>query len=198
MENVKIVYKNIEDIIPYVNNPRDNKKAVDAVANSIKEFGFKVPVVLGKDGVIVTGHTRILASKKLGLKKIPCIIAEDLNEEQLKAFRLADNKVSEASKWKKDLLNIELQGIDMDMEQFGFDLDFGEEEIEEEPEMEFAEELLEEHNYVVLYFDNTLDWQVAVERLGIKMEVEKLGKTTRKGLGRVINGARALELLEGK
>lgn len=118
---MNIVNVNINDIIPYDKNPRFNDEAVEYVANSIKEFGFKVPVVLDKNNVIVTGHTRIKACEKLGINEIPCIYADDLTEEQVKAFRLADNKVGEIAQWDYDLLNIELDDIlDINMNDFGF------------------------------------------------------------------------------
>ena len=118
---MKIVYKKIDDLKPYENNPRFNDDAVEYVAKSIKEFGFKVPMVIDKDNVIVAGHTRFKASMELGLKEVPCIIADDLNEEQIKAFRLADNKVSEQASWNYDLLDLELDDITgLDMEDFGF------------------------------------------------------------------------------
>ena len=94
----------LKDIKLYEKNPRKNDNAVEYVANSIKEFGFQQPIVIDKDGVIVAGHTRYKASKKLGLEKVPCIIADDLTDEQIKAYRLADNKVSEKSEWDFDLL----------------------------------------------------------------------------------------------
>lgn len=110
-----------DKLIPYENNPRNNTSAVKQVMASIQEFGFKVPIVIDSDNVVIAGHTRLLASKRLGLAKVPCIIADDLTEEQIKAFRLADNKVSEKSKWDIDLLEIELGDIyGIDMEQFGF------------------------------------------------------------------------------
>lgn len=93
------------------------------MANSIKEFGFKVPIVVDRDNVIVAGHTRYKAAKQLGLNEVPCIVADDLTPEQIKAFRLADNKVSEFSMWNDDLLNLELESLDFDMSDFGFDLD---------------------------------------------------------------------------
>lgn len=117
---MNIVNVNINDIIPYDKNPRFNDEAVEYVANSIKEFGFKVPVVLDKNNVIVTGHTRIKACEKLGIEEIPCIYADDLTEEQVKAFRLADNKVGEIARWDFDLLNLELDDLNLDMEEFGF------------------------------------------------------------------------------
>ncbi len=117
----------IDDLKPYANNPRFNDDAVEYVANSIKEFGFKVPIVLDKNNEIVAGHTRYKASLELGLKEVPCIIADDLNEEQIKAFRLADNKVSEKSSWNIDLLNEELEDIlNIDMKDFNFNTDFNE------------------------------------------------------------------------
>ena len=128
---MQIVEKKINDIKPYEKNPRKNDSAVDAVANSIREFGFKVPVVIDKDNVIVCGHTRYKAAQKLGLDTVPCVIADDLTDEQIKAYRLADNKVSELADWDIDLLGEELDGIfDIDMSEFGFDLEEDEEETE--------------------------------------------------------------------
>ena len=121
MKEMKIEYKKIEDVIPYENNPRKNDNAVDYVANSIKEFGFKVPIIIDKENVIVTGHTRLKAAEKLGLEKVPCIYADDLTEEQIKAFRIADNKVSEFSTWDLDKLNLELEDLNIDMSDFGFE-----------------------------------------------------------------------------
>lgn len=99
-----IVLKKISDIRPYENNPRKNDEAVKYVAESIKQFGFKVPIVIDKDGIIVAGHTRYKAAKKLNLKEVPCIVADDLTDEQVKAFRLADNKVAEKAEWDFELL----------------------------------------------------------------------------------------------
>ena len=90
---MEIINKKLTELIPYKNNPRKNDEAVKYVANSIKEFGFKVPIVIDKDNVIVAGHTRYKASQQLGLKEVPCIVADDLTEDQVYAFRLADNKV---------------------------------------------------------------------------------------------------------
>jgi DNA modification methylase len=105
----------------YENNPRNNDEAVQAVANSIKEFGFKVPIVITKDNVIIAGHTRLKAAVSLDLKEVPCIIADDLNDEQIKAFRLADNKTAELATWDFSKLEEELSFINMDMIQFGFE-----------------------------------------------------------------------------
>jgi hypothetical protein len=127
---MKIVIKKVEDLIPYINNPRKNDDAVDAVASSIKHFGFKVPIVIDAKNEVIAGHTRLKAAKKLGMDQVPCIVADDLNENQIKAFRLADNKVSELAVWDDALLGIEMFSIhDIDLLSFGFDVineeDFG-------------------------------------------------------------------------
>ena len=134
MNKTNIVYKETKDLIPYANNPRLNDNAVDAVAASIKEFGFKVPIVVDSENVIINGHTRLKAAHKLGLKQVPCIVADDLTPEQVKAFRLADNKTSELAEWDMDKLDIELGEIpDIDMSAFGFDIEI--DDIEEVPEV---------------------------------------------------------------
>lgn len=109
-KEINIVYKSVDELIPYVNNPRDNSGAVDAVASSIKNFGFKVPIVVDRGNEIVTGHTRLLAAKKLGMKKVPVIVADDLTQNEVKAFRLADNKVGELAQWDLEALENELGG----------------------------------------------------------------------------------------
>jgi len=110
-----------ESLKPYEKNPRKNDAAVEAVANSIREFGFKVPIVIDRDDVIVCGHTRWRAAQRLGLAEVPCIRADDLTDEQIRAFRLADNKTAELAEWDFELLDEELDLIlDIDMEDFGF------------------------------------------------------------------------------
>ena len=118
---MNIVYKNTTDLIEYENNPRNNEAAIDAVAKSIEEFGFKVPIVITKENVIIAGHTRLKASLKLGLATVPCVVADDLTEGQIKAFRLADNKTAELATWDFSKLESELASIEMDMSQFGFE-----------------------------------------------------------------------------
>ena len=121
---MQIITKKIDELKPYLNNPRFNDDAVEYVANSIKEFGFKVPIIIDKNNEIVAGHTRYKASIELGLEEVPCIVADDLSEEQIKAFRLADNKVSEKAQWNIELLEEELADLDIDMSDYGFeDLD---------------------------------------------------------------------------
>lgn len=133
---MKIVDKPIEWLRPYENNPRNNEQAVEAVANSIKEFGFKVPIVATPDGEIINGHTRFKAAKFLKLKAVPVLIADDLSDEQIKAFRLADNKTGELADWDIELLYSELDDLTgFDMTMFGFeDIDFSLDDFEEEKE----------------------------------------------------------------
>lgn len=131
--------KKIADIHAYENNPRKNDNAVDAVAASIKNFGFKQPIVIDKNNVIVAGHTRVKAALRLGLTEVPCVIADDLTDEQVKAFRLADNKTAELAEWDLDKLSEELKFIDMDMEEFGF------EDLEKELERDVLEDNFDEN-----------------------------------------------------
>ena len=120
---MNIIEMKLNDLHPYENNPRFNDDAVEAVANSIKQFGFKVPIIIDRNNVIVTGHTRYKAAKQLGLEKVPCIKADDLTDQQIKAFRLADNKVSEIATWDMGKLNIELEEIEnIGMGDFGFEM----------------------------------------------------------------------------
>ena len=136
MNQVSIVYKKLSELKMYDKNPRKNKEAVPYVANSIKEFGFKVPVVIDSTNTIVCGHTRVLAAKTLNLDEVPCIVADDLTEEQIKAYRLADNKVAEKAEWDFELLESELGDLfDFDMSAFGF-----EDVLEEEKEPEAEED----------------------------------------------------------
>lgn len=196
IKNIKI-----DELIPYEKNPRKNDKAVEYVMNSIREFGFKVPIVIDKNNVIIAGHTRLKAGKKLGMKEMPCIIADDLTDEQVKAFRLADNKVSEMSEWNNDLLNEELEELlnIIDMNDFGFAVQIEDIDGEEEGKEKIANELGEANNYVVLEFKTELEWERAINLL--KLERVQTGeenpKVRRHGIGRVIDGSEILERLEG-
>lgn len=123
----------ISELKPYENNPRDNDAAVDYVAHSIHDFGFKVPLVIDKNNVIVCGHTRFKAAKKLRRKTVPCIRADDLTDDQIRAFRLVDNKSSELATWDAEKLTVELGEIEMDMSSFDFEIELPE-PSEAEPE----------------------------------------------------------------
>ncbi len=143
---MEIINKKISELKPYEQNPRNNDEAVEYVANSIKEFGFRVPIIVDKDNVIIAGHTRYKASKKLGLKEVPCIVADDLTEEQIKAFRIADNKLGEKAGWDFDKLKLELEGIDFDMTDFGFgefELSMLTEDVEPDP---YDDDMVEEYS----------------------------------------------------
>ena len=118
---MQIEYVDINSIKPYENNPRHNEEAIPYVMNSIKEFGFKNPIIIDKNNVIIPGHTRLESAKRLGMIEVPIIHADDLTEEQVKAFRLADNKVSEKAEGDFNMLDAELADLDIDMSEFGFE-----------------------------------------------------------------------------
>lgn len=123
-KNLQIIYQNVDALIPYINNPRFNDNAVDKVASSIKNFGFKNPIIVDGNNEIIAGHTRLKAAKKLGIKEVPTIKVEDLTDSQIKAFRIADNKVAEFSQWDFETLESELEMLELDfnMEEFGFEV----------------------------------------------------------------------------
>lgn len=137
MNLMEIIYKNINELKKYSNNPRNNENSIKDVAKSIKEFGFKVPIVIDKNNVIVCGHTRYEACKLLNINKIPCIIANDLTEEQVRAFRIVDNKVSEFSQWDYEKLKEELKGININVINFDIneDLDIKDEDFIKDTEI---------------------------------------------------------------
>lgn len=149
-KDVKVIQLSLGDIKPYSNNPRKNDSAVPQVKKSIKEFGFKVPIVIDRDHIIVTGHTRYKAAKELKLDTVPCIIADDLTDEQIKAFRLADNKVSEFAEWDLNLLGDELENIiDIDMSEFGFDFNLDDEEQTHAEREDLSDEVKEEFQIII-------------------------------------------------
>ena len=119
---MKIEYVKTESLIPYENNPRFNDKAVDQVAKSIKDFGFRVPITINKENIVITGHTRLLAAKKLGMREVPVIAIEDLSDDQIRAYRLVDNKVAEIATWNYELLEKELEEIDLNLDEFNFEI----------------------------------------------------------------------------
>lgn len=145
-----VIYMSLKDIHPYPNNPRINDSAIEKVKNSIKEFGFRNPIIIDKNHVIIAGHTRYEASKRLGMEEVPCIIAFDMTEEQAKAFRIADNSTAEQSVWGWDKLNIELADLNFNMLDFGLelpdvpevDMSDDEEERERDPEKSATNNIL--------------------------------------------------------
>ena len=121
--NQQVVYQDISQIHPYENNPRNNEAAIEPVAQSIKRFGFRVPILIDGKGTIIAGHTRYEAAKRLGMDKVPCIRVDDLTDAQIRAYRIADNKVAEASSWNDDVLRAEmdaLKALDVDLTDTGF------------------------------------------------------------------------------
>lgn len=159
---MKVIDIDINLLKEYKNNPRNNDGAVDAVAESIKQFGFKVPIVIDRDNVIVAGHTRLKAARNIGLEKVPCIVADDLTPEQIKAYRLVDNKTAELAEWDFSALEIELAELesDFDMSAFGFDIsDF--EDIHEITEDEAPE--VDEENEPICKMGDV--WQLGNHRL---------------------------------
>ena len=178
---MNVINMMVKDLIPYEKNPRFNDEAVKYVANSIKEFGFKVPIIVDKNNVIVAGHTRYKACKELGIKNVPVIIADDLNEEQIKAFRLADNKVSEKAEWNFELLQEELEDLDIDMSGFGFDIDLDVEEekeiieddvpeVPEEPKAKLGD-IYQLGNHRLMCGDSTSEEDVAKLMNGVKADM---------------------------
>lgn len=151
---MNVIMMNLSDLTPYDKNPRKNDDAVKYVKASIKEFGFKIPIIIDKDNVIIAGHTRYKASKELNIKEVPCIVADDLTDEQIKAFRLADNKVGEVATWDDDLLNEELSDIfEIDMSLFDFEDDL-------EPNFDELEREVEENETLTIkiVFKTYDDW----------------------------------------
>lgn len=166
MEELNIVYKPIKELKPYKKNAKKHsKEQVEQIANSIKEFGFTQPVIIDKHNSVVAGHGRILGAKKAGLKQVPTVCLEELTEEQIKAYRLVDNKLNE-SEWDTELLNTELSELwdagEVDMAMFDFDIDSLLEEEPEEKEVKFKTK--EKHD-VVLHFKNTQEMNKAFKTL---------------------------------
>ena len=175
---MNIVEKRLNELKPYENNPRINDGAVKFVKNSIEEFGFKVPIVIDKNGVIVAGHTRYKASQELGLETVPCVVADDLTDEQVKAFRIADNKTAEKASWDLDALKTEMEELEeidgIDMRDFGFG-DFEISALTEDMEAEgydnelmdafseHSEEMLKKQRVIITY--ETEEEQLFLEKL---------------------------------
>lgn len=198
--NIEIVP--INKLKPYDKNARKHTDAdINTIVNSIKQFGFNDPVgIWGEDNTIVEGHGRVLAAKKLQMTKVPCIRLDHLSDEQRRAYALAHNKTAEMSSWLDDILAEEIADIaDIDMEDFGFldDKDQDEKKAKKEDgEVPFSEELLLTHNYIVLYFDNDFDWEVAQDKFGIRKVKDLIPRKGQPvGVGRVINGKEVLEWL---
>lgn len=176
--------KKVTELKEYENNPRNNEAAIDAVADSITEFGFRVPIVIDEYDVIIAGHTRLKAARKLGLNTVPCVVADDLTPEQIKAFRLADNKTGEIAEWNFELLESELAAVSdfFDMSAFGF-------EFSEKIKTEFTEEELPEINEEVEPRVKTGEvWQLGNHRL-------ICGDTTKKDMLEILMSGQVADMV---
>ena len=208
---LNIVYRNIKELKPYKKNAKKHpKEQVERIANSIKEFGFfeHRAVAIDREDNVVEGHGRILAARKAGLTQVPTICLEDMTEEEIKAWRLIENKTAESS-YDEAMISKEIEELlqsDIDMEAFGFSVDILEDEtIEVEPDVPFTEILNEENNYIVLKFNNKIDWLNAMGMFGIekakayptRKEGNKKSLGMRAGVGRVLDGQKALERVTG-
>ena len=208
---LNIVYRNIKELKPYKKNAKKHpKEQVERIANSIKEFGFfeHRAVAIDREDNVIEGHGRILAAKKAGLIQVPTICLDDMTEEQIKAWRLIENKTAESS-YDEAMISKEIEELlqsDIDMEAFGFSVDILEDEtIEVEPDVPFTEILNEENNYIVLKFNNKIDWLNAMGLFGIekakayptRKEGNKKSFGMRAGVGRVLDGQKALEMVIG-
>lgn len=193
--------------MPYAQNSRTHSAhQVNKIADSIKEFGFLNPVIIDKKQGIIAGHGRVMAAKQLELKEIPTIQASHLSEKQKKAYVIADNRLALDAGWNekalmKELLDLEQQEYDLKLtgfEQSELDKILGNLDAETDGTIKFSEEVGEAHNFVVLYFDNDLDWLSAQTHFNLESVHSKRqnGKPWSKGIGRVINGAEYLKKLK--
>ena len=173
----------LEEVHPYENNPRKNDNAVDAVAASIRQYGFLVPLVISADHEIITGHTRYKAAGRLGLPTVPCVIADELTEDQIKAFRLADNKVGELAQWDVDPLPLELADIAQDLSVFGFE-SISEEEFGEEFTLDSGEKKPYQQISLTLHDKQAELIMACIDYVHTHEEVrETFGNENRKGNG---------------
>lgn len=193
----------IDRVTPYPGNPRKNEQAIRKVAESIEAYGWQQPIVVDADNVIIAGHTRYQAAQLLGHAKVPITVADNLTPEQVAKYRIADNKVAEYSQWDEAKLVDELNAlIDAGFDTDGLGFEDAElekllaEETQEDDtaQIQFSQELMESHNYVVLYFDNDIDWLAAKTHFGLESTYSKRanGKPWSKGVGRVIDGGKYL------
>lgn len=170
---MEIIQKNITELVPYENNTKKHDETqIKNVAESIKQYGFVQPIVIDKDDVIVIGHCRYEASKLLGLEEVPCVLVDNLSEEQVKALRIVDNKTNE-SEWDMELLEDELSNIDLD--DFDFSFDDLEETFQENERKEV--EISENEFQIIVDCDDEQDAQIKfqkIEELGITCHISTL------------------------
>lgn len=195
--------KKLSDLSEYATNSRTHsKEQLNQIARSIKKFGFTNPILVDEKNTIIAGHGRMYAARQLGIKQVPCIVVTGLEESDKAALVMADNKLAENANWDNDALHSELsflKELDYDLSLIGFSEDeletiFDEPEDVVPPEIEFSERLGEANNYIVLSFDNDIDWLSAQSHFGLKSVSSQRanGKPWSKGIGRVLNGAEYL------
>ena len=185
----------------YEKNSRTHgKKQISQVVASIKEFGFTNPLLIDENDTLIAGHGRLLAAKEMGMDEIPCVRLSHLSDAQKKAYVIADNKIALNSGWDDDLLKSELEELDnlgFDVAVTGFDdlLDGAGLDEQEEGKVKFSEYLNEANNYVVLTFDNEIDWLSAQTHFNLESVHSRRanGKPWSKGIGRVVNGGQYLK-----
>jgi hypothetical protein len=195
--------KKLSDLSEYATNSRTHsKEQLNQIARSIKKFGFTNPILVDEKNTIIAGHGRMYAARQLGIKQVPCIVVTGLEESDKAALVMADNKLAENANWDNDALHSELsflKELDYDLSLIGFSEDeletiFDEPEDVVPPEIEFSERLGEANNYIVLSFDNDIDWLSAQSHFGLRSVSSQRanGKPWSKGIGRVLNGAEYL------
>lgn len=198
---LKIEYISVDDLKPYERNTRKHaKKDVDNIAKSIEKYGFNDAIGIWKDNIIIEGHGRLLAAKQLGMDKVPCVRLDHLTDQERREYAIAHNATAELSEWD-DILSDELS--DLDMTDFDFDFGIDEKKEKIKGEVPFTEILDEENNYIVLKFDNTVDWLQlesvfdleTVKAYSSRTDGKITKNMTRSGIGRVVNGAEFLNKL---
>lgn len=195
-KKINIIYQKVDDLIEYKKNNKTHPQGqIDILKESIQEMGFRNPVLIDSENVIVAWHGRLMAAKQLGMTDVPCILIDDLTPAQIRKYRLLDNRTAEFSQDNIENIKIELEELgDEALSNLYPDIlegDLSEKPDEVKAEIEFTEELMESHNYVVLYFDNEIDWMTAVEKLDIKTKKTPDSRKwyERAGIGRVVRGA---------
>jgi hypothetical protein len=195
--------KRLNDLLEYESNSRTHsKEQINQIAVSINKFGFTNPILIDDQNTIIAGHGRMYAARQLDIKEVPCIVIEGISESDKAALVIADNKLAENAGWDNDALHAELAFLkeaDYDLSIIGFNQDeldaiFDEPEEVVPPAIEFSERLGEANNYIVLTFDNDIDWLSAQSHFGLKSVHSQRanGKAWSKGIGRVVNGAEYL------
>ena len=199
------IYMDIDDLYPAPDNPRINDHVVDKIVRSIQLHGFAAPIVANMQGEILAGHTRWKAAKKLNMLTVP-VRQMNLTGDQARLYRIADNKLSEFADWDEDMLKEQLADLMVNFEDELLDMDFELQDLghfedledqinQNSPEVVFSEFIDEANNYVVLLFENEIDWLSAKSHFNLKTKTSRRqnGKPWSSGIGRVIDGAEYLE-----